>query len=179
MNRFRSNPQSSLLVLSCLILSIPSIVLGERNGTKIVTVETNVSIEETIPSEQKKRDSSPSTAASRGHDFRIRITHDKQDEKTFKLELQAILSAKSTEPSLDQRINSFIAPITDTISSLVFWAPAVPNLQLEILADSVKDLNYSPETQKDGILLEVHAGLTIENLQQQLVKRSTHLRVKG
>nr|MBC8347211.1 alanine:cation symporter family protein [Verrucomicrobiota bacterium] len=179
MNRFRSNPQSSLLVLSCLILSIPSIVFGERNGTKIVTVETNASIEETIPSEQKKQGASSSTATIRGHDFRIRITHDKQDEKTFKLELQAIPSAKSTEPSLDQRINSFIAPITDTISSLVFWAPAVPNLQLEILADSVKDLNYSPVTQKDGILLEVHAGLTIENLQQQLVKRSTHLRVKG
>jgi alanine or glycine:cation symporter, AGCS family len=179
MNRFRSNQQSSLLALSCLILSIPSIALGERNGTKVVSVETNASIEDTIPSEQKKRDSSPSTTTARGNDFRIRITHDKQDENTFKLELEAIPSAKSTTTSLDQRINSFIAPITDTISSIVFWSPAVPNLQLEILSDSVKDLHFSLEPQQDRILLEVHEGLTIENLQQQLVKRSKHLRVKG
>ena len=95
------------------------------------------------------------------------------------MELQAIPSAQIAVPSMDQRINSFIAPITDSISSIVFWAPAVPNLQLEILEDSVKDLNFSPETQRNGILLEVHAGLNIENLQEQLLKRSKHLRVKG
>ncbi|MBU61916.1 MAG: hypothetical protein CMI26_05385 [Opitutae bacterium] len=179
MNRFRSNPQSSLLVLWCLILFIPSIAIAERNGTKVVSVETNASKEETIASEQKKRSSSPLTAGSRGNDFRIRITHDKSDESTFKLELQAIHSAKSSTTSLDQRINSFIAPITDTISSIVFWAPAVPNLQLEILSESVKDLSFSPEQQQDRILLEVLPGLTIENLQEQLLKRSKHLRVIG
>ena len=179
MNRFRLNPQPSLLVLSCLILSIPSVLLGESNGTKIVPEETNTSIEETVLTEQKKQGTSPSTAKALGNDFRIRITHDKLDEKTFKLELQAIPSAKSTEPSLDQRINSFIAPITDTISSLVFWAPAVPDLQLEILADSVKDLNIPQNSQKDGIVLEVLPELTIENLKEQLQQKSKHLRVKG
>ena len=179
MNRFRLNPQQSLLVLSCLILSIPSVLLGESNGTKIVPEETNTSIEETVLTEQEKQGPSPSTPKVLGNDFRIRITHDKLDEKTFKLELQAIPSAKSTEPSLDQRINSFIAPITDTISSLVFWAPAVPDLQLEILADSVKDLNIPQNSQKDGIVLEVLPELTIENLKEQLQQKSKHLRVKG
>ena len=179
MNRFRLNPQQSLLVLSCLILSIPSVLLGESNGTKIVPEETNTSIEETVLTEQKKQGTSPPTSKALGNDFRIRITHDKLDEKTFKLELQAIPSAKSTEPSLDQRINSFIAPITDTISSLVFWAPAVPDLQLEILADSVKDLNIPQNSQKDGIVLEVLPELTIENLKEQLQQKSKHLRVKG
>jgi AGCS family alanine or glycine:cation symporter len=179
MNRFLLNQQSLLLVLSCLILTIPSFVLGESNGTKIVTVDANASNKETIPSEQKKRGASPSTATVRGNDFRIRITHDKQDDQTFKLELQAIPSAQIAEPSMDQRINSFIAPITDSISSLVFWAPAVPNLQLEILGDSVKNLNVSHESHQDGIVLEVLPGLTIENLQEQLSKRSKHLRVKG
>ena len=179
MNRFRLNPQPSLLVLSCLILSIPSVLPGESNGTKIVPKETNTSIEETVLTEQKKQGTSPSTSKALGNDFRIRITHDKLDEKTFKLELQAIPSAKSTKPSLDQRINSFIAPITDTISSLVFWAPAVPDLQLEILADSVKDLNIPQNSQEDGIALEVLQELTIENLKEQLQQRSKHLRVKG
>ena len=179
MNRFFLNQQSLLLVLSCLILTIPSFVLGESNGTKIVTVDANASNKETISSEKNTQAPSSSTASARGHDFRIRITHDKQDDKTFKLELQAIPSAQIAVPSMDQRINSFIAPITDSISSIVFWAPAVPNLQLEILEDSVKDLNFSPETQRNGILLEVHAGLNIENLQEQLLKRSKHLRVKG
>nr|ADI21707.1 Na+/alanine symporter [uncultured Verrucomicrobiales bacterium HF0130_14P10] len=179
MNRFRLNSQPSLLALSCLILSIPSVLLGESNGTKIVPEETNTSIEETVLTEQKKQGTSPPTSKALGNDFRIRITHDKLDKKTFKLELQAKPSAKSTEPSLDQRINSFIAPITDTISSLVFWAPAVPDLQLEIVADSVKNLNIPQNSQEDGIVLEVLPGLTIENLKEQLQQRSKHLRVKG
>tara|TARA_Y100000588_G_scaffold392800_1_gene506065 strand:+ start:634 stop:2574 length:1941 start_codon:yes stop_codon:yes gene_type:complete len=161
------------------MLSISSALLGDNNGTKIISRDTNNSLGETLPLEHQKAGSSPSTTTVQENDFRIRITHDKKDEKTFKLELQAKPFTKSTESSLDQRINSFIAPITDTISSIVFWAPAVPNLQLEILPDSVKDLNFPQESEEEVILLEVLTGLTIENLKEQLLKRSKYLRLKG
>jgi alanine or glycine:cation symporter, AGCS family len=183
MNTSVSNILQVFRKLSCLIIAVPFTVFADPNSSHASQTDTKLKGIEVEANNSDRLTGMPRPKGHKisGYSFEVMVTHEKGNDQAFRLTLQAKPKKEKNKSSLDAKINNFFAPITDTISGIVFWSMSVPNLELEILTESLKDhpkLGTGSDKNK-SIELEVVDGLTIGNISQRLQSQSSYLRVKG